>query len=311
DGHLYLPRAAAWAGSQDADPEYYLLAHDERRLRTAPPVDPYVYVDGNSLTAEALCLAGVVLDDGLRLRQSRATMEGLWRHAYRPGKGLAHYLEGDLPALFGRLEDQVAAGRACLALHQASGEAVWLERALACADFCRERLSAPEGGFYDRPPDPGAPGALALPLLDLPANAEAARFFLALAALTGRQHYRDDAVRTLAAFVPSYRHHGLLAAGFALAVWEALHPWTVVTVVGAPEDRRAGDLRRAALGLCRPATVVRTVDRRDRRALEELGLKPPRRAVAVVTRGGTLRPPVRTPEELAAALRPSGAPPRH
>lgn len=303
DRHLHLREAGVWAGSEYAGQEYYHLTEDERK-GAAPLVDRHVYVDRNALAAEALCLAGVVLDDDGRLRQARATAESLWRRAHRPGKGLAHYLEGDFPRLFGRLEDQVAAGRACLALYQVSGEAVWLERAAACADFCREKLFAPGGGFYDRPPDPGAPGALAVPLLELPANAAAARLLLALAALTGREHYREAAEKTLAAFARSYRHHGLLAAGYALAVWEALHPWTVVAVVGAPDDRRARDLRRAAFSVYRPATVVRTVDRRDRAAWEEMGIRPSRHAVAVVTEGAARQPPVHRPEELANLLRP-------
>jgi len=304
DRHLYLPEVGVWAGSEYAGQEYYHLAEDERKEKAATLVDRHIYVDRNALAAEAFWLAGVVLDDDGRLRQARATLESLWRRAHRPGQGLAHYLDADFPRLFGRLEDQVAAGRACLALYQVSGEAVWLERAAACADFCREKLFAPGGGFYDRPPDPGAPGALAVPLLELPANAAAARLLLALAAVTGRQHYREAAEKTLAAFARSYRHHGLLAAGYALAVWEALRPWTVVNVVGAPDDRRALDLRRAALRVYRPATVVRTVDRRDRLTLNEMGLRPSRHAVAVVTEGVTRRPPVHRPEELATLLRP-------
>jgi len=289
--NLYIGESGGWGGSQDADEEYYRLSLDERRRRAAPYVDRTIYVNWNGLMARSLCLANWILREEHWVRLARETVDLLWCKAYDPARGLAHYLEGGGGRLFGRLDDQVQVGRACLALYQTTGEAEWLERSQTLVEFCLQHLHAPDGALYDGIPDRRAVGALAIPLRDLPVNAAAARWFLEHASLTGSTELVEAAKGVLRALAPNYRRHGLLAADFALAVYEALVPWVTVEVNVRPQDAGGLRLHEAALGYYLPAKVVRVT-----------AGSPGVASRAIICRNGTCLAPVTRCEELEAKL---------
>ncbi|KUK41719.1 MAG: hypothetical protein XD69_0246, partial [Clostridia bacterium 62_21] len=172
-----------------------------------------------------------------------------------------------------------------------TGEAEWLERSQTLVEFCLQHLHAPDGALYDGIPDRRAVGALAIPLRDLPVNAAAARWFLEHAALTGSTELVEAAKGVLRALAPNYRRHGLLAADFALAVYEALVPWVTVEVNVRPQDAGGLRLHEAALGYYLPAKVVRVT-----------AGSPGVASRAIICRNGACLAPVTRCEELEAKL---------
>jgi uncharacterized protein YyaL (SSP411 family) len=302
--HLLNPDGT-WAGSQDADEEYYKLSYAERRRWKPPYVDRTVFTNQNAALARALALATWALDEDQWQRRAVKTAGVLWEKAYREERGMAHYFDAGGPALFGRLADQTAFGHACLALYSGTGDRAWLERSAKLAEFCLTELIAPDGAFYDGKPDPGAVGELAVPLKQVGGNGAAARWLLELAALSGENRYREAACGALKALAPVFEREGLAGASFALAVWEALEPWTCVTVVGKREDKRTGALHRRALATYVPAKTVRLVTVKDTAVLMAAGPEPRKEPYAVVSRGATTLSPACNPAELTRLLRPT------
>lgn len=297
-----------WAGSQDAEGEYYVLPFAERRKRGTPAVDNTVFTNQNGALISALALASWVLEEDQWQSKAVKTAAVIWRNAYREGRGIAHYFDKDGPEVFGRLADQAGFGRACLSLYSGTGDRTWLERSIALAEFSLSELRAPDGAFYDGRPDPGAVGSLSRPLKNIGENGLAARWLLELAVLSGDKRYKDAALAALKALAPVFEREGLAGADFALAVWEALNPWTFVTVVGKTEKKEGAStmlLHRRALAAYVPAKTVSLIRAEDAAALAAAGLEPGEKAYAVVCRDGTCLPPVTGPAELTGLLRPA------
>lgn len=293
-----------WGGSQDADREYYQLPYSERRRRVPPYVDRTPYTDQNGILIRALAHATWVLDEDQWQRRAVKTATVLWEKGYREGKGLAHYLDQGRAELFGRLTDQVAFGRACLALYSGTGDEVWLQRSLKVAEFCLKELWAPDGAFYDQKPDPGAIGNLAIPLKSIRDNAAVARWFLELSVLCGDRRYAAAAERALKALAPTFEREGLAGAEFALAVWEALHPWTCIVVVGEPKNPCTIKLHRKSLAIYAPAKTVRFIPANNTAVLEAAGLERRKEPYAIICRANECLPPLTDPADLVRALRP-------
>ncbi|MEW6572119.1 MAG: DUF255 domain-containing protein [Bacillota bacterium] len=304
--HLLNPDGT-WAGSQAADGEYYNLTYAERRRRGGPSVDRTVFTDQNAVLISALALAAWVLEEDQWQAKAVKTATKLWEHAYREGRGMAHYFDAEAAGLFGRLADQAAFGRACIDLYSSTGETVWLARSRTLAEFCLNELRSAKGALYDGKPDPGAIGEMAVPLANIGENGLAARWLLELGVLSGNEGYTSAANAALRALAPVFEREGLAGAAFALAVWEALHPWTCVTVVGKRQDRRTASLHHRALAAYVPAKTVRLIPAEDPPALKAAGLKLRKDPYAVVCRGTTCFHPVSEPAALIQLLRPDSA----
>lgn len=91
DSTLYMPRLAAWAGTQDADEEYYSLSLEERRKRSRPYMDETIYVDWNALTARALIASSWILDDMNLHQKATRALSKLIEKCFDPDRGIAHY----------------------------------------------------------------------------------------------------------------------------------------------------------------------------------------------------------------------------
>lgn len=328
ENNLYLPVVRGWAGTQDADEEYYALGSLAERLKhEAPFIDRHVYVNWNAMLARSLMLAGPVLGEPKWTRLGLETLEMLLRRCYKPSQGMAHYFDAteawkqDKPDLagpgqnWGLLHDQVTVSRACARAYQATGDARWLERARTLAGFALERLQAPRGGFYSAPPDRSAPGALARPKQDFRDNALAARWLLELAALLesggaadgseaaeaadAASRYRQAAARALQAVGHDWARYGVMAAGYALAVAATSRPWTAVHVV---ETGELPGLTLAALTTPRPHTVVHRLSAaQSPQAVTRLG-HDPGRAAAYVCIGTRCLAPISDADQLAQTL---------
>ena len=260
------PATGFFAGSQDADEEYYALTLDERRALATPYVDRTVYSDRNAALAGALVLAGATLDDvavadaGVRaldvLHETMLDDEGLLYHVRRPG---------ETPSIRGLLGDQSAYLRALLEAHEASGSARFLERALAVAGAVERRFAADDGGFYDHAGIEAELGRLALRDRPLVENAILAESFMRIAALCGQERYRDVAERTLRVYEQSAQSAGPFAAAYARALRRFLAPPVEVRIVGTEAETAA--FREAARRLPSPFVAVRTIEPGDSAAL--------------------------------------------
>nr|AXL06327.1 thioredoxin domain-containing protein [uncultured bacterium] len=292
-GTLSAPAGGAY-GSQDADgeAEYYGRALAERARMATPYIDRRFYTDWNGMMAAAALEAAAALDgaatsDSTRpseaprfdpgelrawaLRTVDRLTERLWsdagmRHVLRPGAGDDEVDEG-APLLLG---DQAWWLEALLAAYQATGDPKYRRRAEALAraaeagfydaarGACRDRREAPDvdGDVEGRGPE----GHLADPVWPLAENAALAGALANLTALGGGNRWRERAAGILAALSAEGERHGLMGAGWALAVARVLAEPVQVHLVGHAADERLRALAQAAWSRYLPNRVVEILD---------------------------------------------------
>jgi uncharacterized protein YyaL (SSP411 family) len=251
------PASGFFAGSQDADEDYYSRELAERRALRAPYVDRTVYANWNAGLASAFAVAGAVLDDDLLIAEAAQTLDAI-DAGLRDGRGLCFHFRrpGEAPQLPNLLTDQVAYLRALLDLHEVNGEARFRERALALVPAVVATFGDEHGTYVDHVNELPL-GRLAIRTPQPGENACFADSLLRLAAMTGDTAHAERAERALRAF--SVRYEGLrsFAAPYASAVARALWGGASVAIVGSPEA--SAGLREAALGLTDPFAAVVTL----------------------------------------------------
>jgi uncharacterized protein len=296
---LRRDEAPFYAGSQDADERYFRLdATGRAAFDAVPAVDTTVYVEWNALAARALLRASYLLDRDDLAETALQTLVALWERAHTPD-GMRRHLDG---AVTGLLGDQAAMLSALVDAAEVSGQNVSLMRAQVLADWILEHLVHVDGRFVDRraaADDSG--GALhgePLPVID--GGAETAEALLRLAALCGRNDYREKAAKALAAYAQDVRSYGAFAAPCALAVMRCIEHPLHVAVVGRRADERTSALRRAALALREPLRSVATLDpRADHAVVSREGYSTTGPPVAYVCASGACSEPVTEPDRLA------------
>jgi len=243
--------------------------------------------------------------------------------AWKSETGMAHvvaYGEGSGQRVAGVLDDYALTGNAALDAWEATGEMRYYEAAESIAEAMVKRFYDPVGGgFFDTESAADGEqrlGALTVrrkPLQDTPTpagNATAAALLLRLEALNGREDYAVKAQETLETFAGIVEHFGLYAASYGLALERMVQRAVQVCVIGDDAEAR----RLEAVALARYA-VNKSVIRFRR---EQLGALPPSLAetlphlpdlkdaelgsFAVVCNGKGCLPPVRTVDELIAAM---------
>ncbi|MDR3745912.1 MAG: thioredoxin domain-containing protein [Acidobacteriaceae bacterium] len=313
-----------------------------RLKRPTPYIDRTIYVAWNAMCISAYILAGRVLDEPEARAFALKSLDRVLAAAWSKQNGLAHVVaygestdeEADSSATLrkdkqtalrndkqrsvaGVLDDYIFLGHAALDAWEASGEMRYYEAATELMECALERFyDATGGGFFDteRPAEGerrlGALGTRRKPLQDAPTpagNPMAAALLLRLHALSGREEFATRAQETLESFAGVAEQFGLYAATYALALQRSVLPPVQVCVVG--DDATARVLESAAL---RRYAVNKCVVRLGRAQLAAL---PPELAAtlphlariegsfAVVCSGQSCQPPVRTVEEMLAALR--------
>ena len=294
-----------------------------RLNRPTPYVDKTLYVGWNGMCISAYIEAGRVLDipevREFALKSLNRVLEGAWDIS----AGMAHvvaYGEGVGPRIAGVLEDYAFVGNAALDAWEATGDMHYYEAAEAIAEVLVQKFYDPVGGgFFDTEAQVQGEqrlGALTVrrkPLQDTPTpagNAVAATLLLRLEALDGREDYAVKAQETLETFAGIVEHFGLYTASYGLALERMVQRAVQVCVIG--EDAEARKLE--AVALARYA-VNKSVIRFQRsqmgalpRSLAETlphlpGLKDGASgSFAVVCNGKGCLPPVRTVDELIAAM---------
>ena len=138
---------------------------EARAQRVRPALDDKVVAAWNGLAITGLCDAGLRLGEPSYVDAAVAAGELLWRVHVVDGRLRRVSRDGVVGAPAGVLEDHGCVASGFLSLVQATGDAVWLDRARVLLDAAIERFRADDGGFFDtaadaealvaRPRDPG------------------------------------------------------------------------------------------------------------------------------------------------------------
>ena len=212
-----------FAGSQDADEDYYLLGKTERAALSAPFIDWRVYADWNAMLVSVLFLASDVLVDAQYAALGEKVLNTLVRLCLNPDGSITHSVvidfdkltAGDIQtalkpsALRGQLGDQAVMGRVLLEQHLRSEQAgrlygqSRLKLAQWVLDFVLRELAAPDGTFYDSLVQPGALGMLKVRLKPIFDNSSLAEALLMMARMDDGQGRTEDGGWKTEALLPS------------------------------------------------------------------------------------------------------------
>ena len=276
---------------------------DARAARVRPARDDKVVAAWNGLAITGLCDAGLRLGEQRYVDAAVAAGELLWRVHVVDGRLRRVSRDGVVGAPAGVLEDHGCVASGFLSLVQATGDAVWLDRARTLLGAAIERFRAEDGGFFDtaadaevlvaRPRDPGdnaSPSGLSSMVHAL----------VDAHALTGEGRYRQVAEEALAT-VATLAERAPRFAGWSLAAAQTMQggPLEVAVVGPAGEERTALALRaRQHPG----AVVIESDGPRDDVPLLSGRTPLDGRPAAYVCRGFVCERPVTTGEALQAAL---------
>ncbi len=171
-----------------------LLAARDKRIR--PGLDDKVLADWNGLMIAALVNAGITFREKSWIDLARRAFDFIAREMTR-GDRLGHSWRNGRLLFPGLASDFACMIKAALALHEATGERIYLDRALAWQGALdRHYFNASNGGYYLTAAD--AEGLVVRPdstnddAIPNP-NAIAAQNLIRLAALAGDDRYRDKA----------------------------------------------------------------------------------------------------------------------
>jgi uncharacterized protein YyaL (SSP411 family) len=193
------PETGLYAGSQDADEEYYSRDADGRSELTPPYVDRRVYVAWNCALAVAYLEADLRLERPQLRERAVHVLEAVFDR-YRGTQGGLLHTEG----VGGQLSDQVWGLLAAVRMG-------WTGRARELAEHLEESHGDPElGGYFDRAGDDQL-GRLTERIKPLSENSIAAIAFHELGET-------ERARRTLEAVASLPRQYGIMAAVFARAL---------------------------------------------------------------------------------------------
>jgi uncharacterized protein YyaL (SSP411 family) len=178
---------------------YYRLGDRERRALGIPRVDDHVYGHENGLAIAAFATFYEVTRDPAVLARARLAAAVVQRALVGADGAVRRTAQG---ARY--LADAASFGWALVRLAEAMGpggeSASYRDTARAiAAAMIRDLGDETTGAFWDRTPDPAAAGVFARRTKPFTPNVAAARFFAALARVTGDASFRDRARRTLAA----------------------------------------------------------------------------------------------------------------
>jgi uncharacterized protein YyaL (SSP411 family) len=293
--------------------------------RPSPFIDRTLYTGWNAMAVTAYLEAARVLRLDSAREFALRTLDRLLAEAWDGKASLRHviaYPDGAAPAeqAPATLDDYAFTLHACIDAWLAAGDMKYYRTAITMAETLLARFyDNAAGAFYDAPaPAPGAAplGALSArrkPLQDSPTpagNPTAASALLRLEVLSGGNQYRNAAEDTLASFAGIAEQLGLYAGSYGLALERLLNDPVQVVIVGS--GPAADQLESTAVaGFAVEKTVMRIDPARLKpgelpEALAETLLQVPQpegaEAWALVCKGRTCLPPVRTAEDLEQAL---------
>ena len=198
---------------------------EARAERQRPARDDKVVAAWNGLAIAALARAGGVFGEQRFADAALRAGSLLWELHVVDGRLRRVSRDGAVGAHAGVLEDYGCVADGFLALAEATGDGIWVERAALLVDVALEQFAAPDGGFHDTAADaealitrPRDPSDNASPSGHSAVTSALVRY----AALTGSGRHRDAAeaalgsVRLLAERAPRFAGWSLAAAAAAL-----------------------------------------------------------------------------------------------
>jgi len=290
-------------GSQDADEVYYTLSLDERKKRAEPKIDRTLFVNWNAMMASSYLLASVLLEEKKNQRFALQTVDILMDKAFSLENGMSHFLIDGKSSIFGLLTDQAYMVRCLLDCYQIIFDRKFLQNAKTLSEFMLRKLwDRKNGGFYDKPQDSDALGALKLLDKPLEENSVAADSFLRLYHLTGNQKYLETAKRTLEFFVNNHQRYGFMGAVYGLAVERFLQPMHI-HLVGSRKEKTTDLLLKECIRAYNPLKIVELVDpEQDKNRLKALGYPVSGVPIAYICAGGDCRS-IDDPKKVADVIR--------
>lgn len=288
----------AFAGSQDADADYYNLDRAGRATHPPPRIDRTIYTNWNAMAVSALLKASVVLDAPQLREVALRTLDFLRQNLCERDGGVYHYWDGTyhLPGL---LSDRAYLIRALIDASQHTGDSDLLLPAEAIAERAIKEQRAPAGGFYDVLYDASYRGSMARRNRSILENSVMAETLVRLSYLSHRREFYDEGVRTLEAFAADYKEYGYYVAGYGRATDLIFYEPLTVTVVGDRDSELSDQLRRTALSSYVPSRIVQMLDpRHDPVLLERSGYRVEERPVAYLSVGKTTKAVVHDVEDL-------------
>lgn len=293
-------------GSQDADEEYYKLSLLERRKRTSPRIDTTLYTNWNAMMISAYLLASVVLKNISYRKFALRTVDLLLEKSFSSRKGMYHYYFEGKKHRPGLLTDQASMIRCLTDAYQSTSDRKFLNYAESVAKFMLNNLWNEAGGFYDRPKNAEALGALRTLNKPFDENSIAADAFLRLHYLTGNKKYLETAKTTLEHFGSTYRRYGIMAAAYGLAAELYLRP-VQIHIVGPKKDSVTRVFLDESFKVYNPLKVIEILDpAEDTERLTNLKYPVTKIPRAYVCFEGTCTS-VEDPKEIAKKIEPKGS----
>lgn len=282
-GPLYDRHRHTFAASQDADvfshdparetiagERYFALDAQERARMGEPYVDETIVAPYNAMAASAFVRAYLALGVEAYLDLARGAAGFVRDAMWRPDGAVYHYLDG-APQRPGLLTAQTWSATACLDLHEVTGEPAFLAAAEDAMGYALSNLWSEQGGFWDAPAAPDAPGLLRHRDKPVLGNARAAMVLLRLAQHRGDETLAARAREAVRVGATGYARYGFMAGEYAQAVWLLTTEPRVLKIVAPPELSR--QFSQAALGIYVPGlTVVHLNPEREGARLQSEGL---------------------------------------
>jgi len=297
--------------SQDADlkdgehaADYYQLVDVERRKQGIPRVDQHVYARENGWFIQALTTLYAVT--GKDLYRDEAVRAGEWivKNRLMPNGGFQHGDKSTGPLYLG---DQLAMGRAFLALYTVTADRTWLNRAEQTAGFIEENFAwknkTVAAGYATAKDDSSVGGYRPAPEFD--ENVYLARFANLLFQYTANirdQRVAQTALRYVRAPEIAQEERSSVG-GLLLAEMELASPPVHIAIVGSKSDPLAKKLFLAALAYPYIYKQVEWIDRTDPAWRAVAGNYPQLpQAAAYTCANNTCSPPVFDVGHLVALL---------
>jgi uncharacterized protein YyaL (SSP411 family) len=256
EGHTILRRVAPLGTAAEeaalSDARQVLFQVREKRVR--PGWDDKVLADWNGLAIAALCRASRVFGRGVWLDRAREAFDFILAQMTAGHGGVDHAWRLGRVTAPGMIEDQAAMARAALALHEATGDAVYLGAAERLANAAQAAFADGHGGFYSTAADasdvPMTRPRTAADNATPAGNGVMAEVLARLYYLTGDEDWRTRARAVLGAFAG--QPDQLAGMPTLLAAADLLEEGTTAVIAGTGSET----LVNAALQAADPAVVV-------------------------------------------------------
>jgi uncharacterized protein YyaL (SSP411 family) len=297
DGAFYTSMDADLKPGEHAE-GYFKLGDAARRKKGIPRIDKHIYARENGWMIEGLLALHDASGDEDALARAKRAADWIMANRSLSGGGFRHD-ETDAAGPF--LGDTLAMGRAFLALHAATGERSWLDRAQRAADFIAANFRSPEGAGFVA----SKAGATPPPQAQFDENVELTRFANLLFHYTG-----NDADREMASVGMRYLAtpditgpRRAYVAGVLLAAAEFDSEPLHVTIVGPKGESAVSILQNTALTI---ASGYRQIELWDPASGQPAsgGVEYPNlpKPAAFLCAKGTCSAPLETPDALRARL---------